>query len=85
MTAERFCVELGEQIKRRRMRAGLSQEDLALRVGLHRNSVSRYEAGADIPMLVFVRMCVALGTHVKDVLEDVLGDQAEAMIRKANK
>jgi transcriptional regulator with XRE-family HTH domain len=84
LTAEKFCADLGEEIRRGRMAAGLSQEDLGARVGLHRNSVARYEAGADIPVMMFVRLCVALGIHTKDVLDRVLGEDSAERIRKAN-
>jgi transcriptional regulator with XRE-family HTH domain len=84
LTAERFCAELGEEIRRGRQKAGLSQEELGERIGLHRNSVARYEGGADIPMMVFVRLCVALGMPTKDVLDRVLGEDSSARIRKAN-
>ena len=83
MTQEQFQGRLGDEIRRLRIEAGKSQEELGELVGIHRNSVSRYEAGADIPVMLFVRMCVALGTHGKDVLDRVLPD-AGARIREAN-
>jgi hypothetical protein len=41
-------------------------------VGLHRNSVARYEGGDDMPIMAFVRMCVALDTRAGTVLDEVL-------------
>jgi DNA-binding XRE family transcriptional regulator len=71
---EDFQTQLGDEIRRLRTEKGWSQEQLGEKVGIHRNSVARYEAGADIPVMLFVRMCVALGTHGKDVLDRVLPD-----------
>src|SRR5215469_7348948 len=42
MTAEKFCAELGREIRQARVEKRMSQEELAGRVGLHRNSVARY-------------------------------------------
>lgn len=83
ITRERFQAQLGEEIRRLRVEQGKSQEELGALVGIHRNSVARYEAGADIPVMLFIRMCVALGTHGKEVLEKVLPD-AGARIAEAN-
>lgn len=84
MTANKFCAELGGEIRQARLDKGMSQEDLAGRVGLHRNSVARYEAGADIPIMIFVRLCVAMGLHAKEVLDRVLGEDSGPVIRRAN-
>jgi len=84
LTAEKFCVELGGEIRRLRMRAGMSQGDLARLVGIHRNSLARYEAGADIPVMMFLRLCLATGSHAKDVLDRILGEDSGPAIRKAN-
>lgn len=77
VTREDFQTQLGDEIRRLRTEKGWSQEQLGEKVGIHRNSVARYEAGADIPVMLFVRMCVALGTHGKDVLDRVLPDAGE--------
>lgn len=83
ITQEDFQTRLGDEIRRLREKKGWSQEYLGTRVGIHRNSVMRYEAGADIPVMVFLRTCLALGSHGKDVLERILPDAAER-IAKAN-
>lgn len=83
MTAEKFCADLGEEIRRGRITSGMSQEDLGRRIGVHRNSIARYEAGADIPMVLFVRVCKALGLHAKEVLDRVLGEDSGPRIRRA--
>jgi transcriptional regulator with XRE-family HTH domain len=83
LTAEEFQGKLGGEIRRLRIEQGKSQDELGTAVGIHRNTLSRYENGTDIPVMLFVRLCVALGTHGKDVLERVLPD-AGKRIREAN-
>lgn len=83
LTQEGFQLALGDEIRRRREARGWSQRDLADKAGMHYNSVCRYEAGADIPVVTFMRLCVALGTHMIDVLENVLPD-ARHQIAEAN-
>lgn len=72
MNYEQFCAALGAAIRARRLDKGLTQEQLAAKVGLHRNSVNRYEGGDDMPVMAFVRLCVALGTPAAEVLEEVM-------------
>lgn len=43
--------EFGEQIFRLRKKAGLSQEELAARVGVHLNTISQWENGFYIPKM----------------------------------
>lgn len=83
ITQEQFQAALGDQIRRLREGKGWSQSDLARKAGLHRNSVLRYEAGADIPVVTCMRLCAALGTHMIDVLETILPD-ARQRIAEAN-
>jgi len=83
ITQEKFQRKLGREICRLRLKQNKTQEQLAGEIGIHRNSLARYEAGADVPVIVFYRICNALGTHAKDVLEKILPDAA-ARIRAAN-
>jgi transcriptional regulator with XRE-family HTH domain len=77
LTAEEFKIQLGTEIRRLRKTKGWSQERLGARVGIHRNTLARYETGDDVPVMVFLRICTALGSHGKDVLERVLPDAIE--------
>jgi transcriptional regulator with XRE-family HTH domain len=76
-TKEEFQNQLGAEIRRLREAKAWSQEKLGAKVGIHRNTMARYETGDDIPVMVFLRICTALGSHGKDVLERVLPDATE--------
>jgi transcriptional regulator with XRE-family HTH domain len=77
ITQEEFQLALGEEIRRLRDRRRLTQRELAARAGIHYNSLCRYEAGADIPVVTFMRLCRALDTHMIQVLKKVLPDAAK--------
>jgi transcriptional regulator with XRE-family HTH domain len=83
LTSENFQNQLGAEIRRLREAKGWSQQQLGAKVRIHRNTIARYESGDDIPVMVFLRLCTALGSHGKDVLERVLPD-AQERIAAAN-
>ena len=57
---------IGEQLKEERQRAGLSQEQLALRIGTKKSFISRVENGrADIQLSTLVRLFQGLGRQVR--------------------
>ena len=57
-TEARFYAELGRKLKAKRKQRGMSQDDLALLVGIHRNTVSRWEEGdAAVPIWNLLRVC----------------------------
>jgi transcriptional regulator with XRE-family HTH domain len=65
--------ELGNQLRGGRADLFLNQEELCSRVGLHVNSVSRYENGASAPELdVLIRLAVALGIEEFVVEEHIV-------------
>lgn len=76
-----FREALGEEIRRRRERREWSQQELADKVGIHRNTLFRYEGGADMPVIVCMRICGALGAPMIEVLEAVLPDARERIAR----
>ena len=62
----------GTTLRRRREAAGLSQEALAERAGLHRNYVGLLERGQRMPtILVVQRLASALKTTMVGLLGDV--------------
>jgi DNA-binding Xre family transcriptional regulator len=81
MTAGEFCSRLGLEIATERMRKGRSRAWLGEQVGIHRNSVERFEKGADIPVVTFIRICVALGTSSGEMLGRVLDAKEMQKIR----
>lgn len=81
MNKKDFCRAVGEEIKRLREDKGLSQEELGARVGIHRTSMSRFELGADMRLMLFIRICRALeldwhAARVR-VLERILKGETE--------
>jgi transcriptional regulator with XRE-family HTH domain len=65
---------IGEQLRELRQDAGLNQTELGQKAGLSRNTIYRYEAGSDIPVLVFARICAALGADAGKMLR-ALGEK----------
>jgi predicted transcriptional regulator len=62
---------LGRELRRIREQVGLSRQQLADQTGIHRNSIERYEAGADVTVTIFIRLCVAMGQECAATLERV--------------
>lgn len=68
--------ELGPQydlissVIRKRLEQGLTQADLAQKVGTKQSAISRFESGAYNPSMLFMgKVAQALGTRVKIKLE----------------
>ena len=60
---------IGERIQKKREKMGLSQEDLAAKVGLLRTSITNTEAGRQkIPLEGLYRIAEALEMEVKDLI-----------------
>lgn len=56
---------IGEQLKEERRRAGLTQEQLAVRIGTKKSFISRIERGhADIQLSTLVKLFHGLGRQV---------------------
>lgn len=62
---------MGDKIKRRREKAGMTQKDLADASGLTQSSVSYYESGERTPSLKTLA-----------ALAKALGTKAEALVRE---
>jgi SOS-response transcriptional repressor LexA len=61
--------ELGQTIKKLRILAGLTQEQLAQKVGVTKANVSKYEAGAHAPeMERLARLADVLGVSVSELM-----------------
>lgn len=69
MTANEIRDTIGENIRTIRERAGISQAELARRIGKTASSVSQYESGTISPRLsVIDKMCDALECHRSDLI-----------------
>jgi transcriptional regulator with XRE-family HTH domain len=68
---------LGQVIKRRRVVAGLSQEELAERAGVHRTYVSQLERGIKSPSVrILDRMAAALDCEAWELLQEAAAGTA---------
>ena len=66
----------GERIRQARLRAGMSQEDLAHKVGVSARNVVRWETGRTRPRVVhLLRIAEVCGVPVTALLDD--GDDGE--------
>jgi transcriptional regulator with XRE-family HTH domain len=77
-------IEIAEQLKRAREEAGLTQQELAFRAGLNRQTVGRMEklVNGDMSVSALVRLLEAAGYELKVVkaghsrtLDDILAEQ----------
>jgi HTH-type transcriptional regulator / antitoxin HipB len=63
--AARLRFELGEAVRQRREELGLTQAELAERVGLKQPAVARFEAGGTMPTIPMLeRLAEALGVRL---------------------
>lgn len=66
---------LGEKILRSRQNAGLTQEELALRIGVTPQAVSRWERNQSMPdILLFSDLCRVLNVSADSMLDTVHGN-----------
>ncbi len=65
-------MNIGERLKSVRLQAGLSQRDLAEKVDVSAQAVSKYERGMDTPSSpVLIRLAKALGVRVEYLLRPI--------------
>ena len=75
-TQEQFTIALAVQMKLLRERAELSQEKLADKLGLHRNTIIKWERGEGLmPTIVFLRLCAVLDADAGKVLKQIIHSQ----------
>lgn len=55
-----FYTELGRKIEAKRKQRKAKQWKLARAIGVHRNTLSRWEGGAEMTLWEFLRLCEAL-------------------------
>lgn len=62
----------GDNLRRARRRADLSQEQLGVRASLHRTEVGLLERGARVPRVdTLIKLARGLGIDPKDLLEGI--------------
>ena len=75
--------ETGEKIRRKRMALGLSQDELADRLGTDGNSVSRHENGTrEMKLSVFCQYAEALRTDPSELLPDRLSAHRQGSLAR---
>ena len=74
----RFFMLFGEKLRSLRLAAGLSQKELASRVGVTMRSIQNYESNSRYPKDVEIvsRLAGALGTSITSLMETAAGPMA---------
>lgn len=63
---------LGAELKKARLKAGLTQEELAFRADVHRTYVSMLERGKGSPTLdTLLELCAAMGIKASDLVRRI--------------
>lgn len=63
-------MSIGENMRKARKAAGVSQVDLANRLQVHQKDISRWESGIHAPTLeMFIKICKELNASADEVLE----------------
>lgn len=69
MKRYKICVEVGKKIQRSRKKIKISQEELAEKVGIHRNHMGRIERGeTNPPLYTLYKIIKTLKIKSSDVL-----------------
>jgi transcriptional regulator with XRE-family HTH domain len=64
---------LAQELKKARMAAGLTQEELAAKASLSREYVNYLERGKRVPTIpVFIRLCKAMRVYAPDLLAKII-------------
>ena len=71
MTAAEMQIELGGRIRAQRLAQRLAQIETASRSGCSLRALQRLEAGVGSTLLVFIRVCKALGLDATEIVPTV--------------
>jgi len=76
-------IMLGENIKNIRKSKGLSQEDLALRLNVVRQTVSKWETGLSVPdSEMLIKIAEVLETSVSEILGEAVSEKPSDGIKE---
>lgn len=65
-----FKAALTTRVKEARLRANLTQEQMADKLGIRQSKYSKYEGRSEMPHLYLARFCEVTGTTLKELLRD---------------
>ena len=69
-------IEFGQRLKELREQADLTQNDLARRLGVEKQHISRWECGKNLPGIdSLIRLSAVLGLSVSDILSGLLSSK----------
>lgn len=75
-----FKKVVGKQVRKLRLKAGMTQDVLSERCGIYRTYLSRVEAGSANPtLLVMIALAASLGVHVCELFHDFDDAQDELL------
>ena len=67
--SKKDILEIGNAIKKRRLSKGLSYEELAVKSGVHHNTIRAIERGSGCTLGKLDMVCRALRCRIKDVVK----------------
>ena len=82
-----FRATIGRRLREHRLRAGLTQDDIAWQVGVSQGSISHYEKGRiEIPLGVLLAFCRLVHVPLAEIVPGVndLGAGIEATKKRAS-
>ena len=84
MTNEAICKDLAMRIKRYRIQAGYSQEDISRKTGISLHSISNIETGKNITFDNLIKVLRTLGliNNVKLLVPEILNSPFDELKRK---
>lgn len=81
-----FKKVVGRQVKKLRLKAGLTQDVLSERCGIYRTYLSRVEAGSANPtLLVMSALATTLGVHVCELFNDFDDEDNDLLATLSNR
>jgi len=67
-----YKIVVGKQVRRLRLKAGMTQDILSERCGIYRTYLSRIEAGSANPtLLILIALSASLEVHIGDLFEPI--------------
>jgi len=64
-----FLAQVGENIRKKRKKKGLTLEELGLEIGLTRMQVNRIEKGYNITMITLLKVAIALNMKPENLMK----------------